>query len=201
MHKLTLSFKGRTLKVFHITDNQTLIGRSPDCDIPIDNLAVSPTHARVSFENDEVSITDISNDKTLLVNEEKTDTCTLADGDVIRIGKYTLTYTTEMSTLDESAFTSTSTENSSNVSGWLQFMSGPKLGRTMRLDKSLTRLGKTGKQSAMVASRNGQYHISHLEGEQGTKVKGKDIGEQSVQLKEGDTVQIGDIKMMFFTGK
>ncbi|MCK4951589.1 MAG: FHA domain-containing protein [Gammaproteobacteria bacterium] len=201
MHKLTLSFKGRTLKVFHITGNQTLIGRSPDCDIPIDNLAVSPTHARVSFENDEVTITDISNDKTLRVNDKKTDKHTLAHGDVIQIGKHTLTYTVEVSTLDESSFTNTSAENLSNVSGWLQFMSGPKLGRTMRLDRALTRLGKTGKQSAMVASRNGQYYISHLEGEQCTKVKGRDIGEQSVQLKEGDTVQIGDIKMMFFTSK
>lgn len=201
MHKLTLSFKGRTLKVFHITGNQTLIGRSPDCDIPIDNLAVSPTHARVSFENDEATITDISNDKTLLVNDRKTDQHPLAHGDVIQIGKHTLTYTVEVSTLDESSYTNTATENLSTVSGWLQFMSGPKLGRTMRLDRALTRLGKTGKQSAMVASRNGQYHISHLEGEQCTKVKGKDIGEQSVQLKEGDTVQIGDIKMMFFTRK
>ncbi|MCK5092256.1 MAG: FHA domain-containing protein [Gammaproteobacteria bacterium] len=201
MHKLTLSFKGRTLKVFHITGNQTLIGRSPDCDIPIDNLAVSPTHARVSFENDEVTITDISNDKTLRVNDKKTDKHTLAHGDVIQIGKHTLTYTVEVSTLDESSFTNTSAENLSNVSGWLQFMSGPKLGRTMRLDRALTRLGKTGKQSAMVASRNGQYYISHFEGEQCTKVKGRDIGEQSVQLKEGDTVQIGDIKMMFFTSK
>lgn len=201
MHKLTLTFKDRTLKVFHITNNQTLIGRSPDCDIQIDNLAVSPTHARVSLENDEVAITDISNDKTLLVNARKTDNQTLEHGDVIQIGKHTLTYTVEVSIMNDSPVTESPSTGSSNVSGWLQFMSGPKLGRTMRLDRALTRLGKTGKQSAMVASRNGQYHISHLEGEQGTKVKGKDIGEQSVQLMEGDTVQIGDIKMMFFTGK
>ena len=165
MHKLTLSFKGKTLKVFHITDNQILIGRSPDCDIQIDNLAVSPTHARVIFENDEMTITDISNDKTLLVNGKKTDTHVRKHGDVMQIGKHTLSYSFEVSALDQSTSPSLSVVNSSVVSGWLQFMSGPKLGRTMRLDRALTRLGKTGRQSAMVASRNGQYHISHIERE------------------------------------
>lgn len=199
MYKLTLSFKGRTLKVFQITGDQMLIGRSPDNDIQIDNLAVSPTHARVTLENNEMVITDTSNDKNLLVNSKKTDTHTLAHGDVILIGKHTLTYTREIDSDVEAPPTLTSIQ--SPINGWLQFMSGPKLGRTMRLDRALIRLGKTGKQSAMVASRNGQYHISHLEGEKGTKVRGKDIGGESVQLNDGDTVQIGDIQMMFFTGK
>lgn len=206
MHKITLSFKGRILKVFQISNDQTLIGRSPDCDIQIENLAVSPTHARINIEDGELVIQDTSNDHNLLVNSKKTDKHTLEHGDVILIGKHTLTYTREISASEisddgESSDISTSVINQPSVNGWLQFMNGPKLGRTMRLDRALIRLGKTGKQSAMVASRNGQYHISHLEGEKRTKVSGKDVGEESVQLKEGDTVQIGDIKMMFFTGK
>lgn len=206
MHKITLSFKGRILKVYQITNDQTLIGRSPDSDIQIENLGVSPTHARISLENDELVIQDTSNDKNLLINSKKTDKHTLAHGDIILIGKHTLTYTREMSVNEmhdngENPDTPPPVISQSTTNGWLQFMNGPKLGRTMRLDRALIRLGKTGKQSAMVASRNGQYHISHLEGEKRTKVCGKDIGEESVQLKEGDTVQIGDIKMMFFTGK
>jgi pSer/pThr/pTyr-binding forkhead associated (FHA) protein len=206
VHKLTLSFKGRILKVYPITNDQTLIGRSPDCDIQIGNLAVSPAHARVNLENDELVIQDISNDKNLLINSKKTDKHTLTHGDIILIGKHTITYSREISVSElhddtDNPDTPAPVVSQPTTNGWLQFMNGPKLGRTMRLDRALIRLGKTGKQSAMVASRNGQYHISHLEGEKRTKVSGKDIGEESVQLKEGDTVQIGDIKMMFFIGK
>ena len=209
MHKLTLSFRDRFLKSFQIMDARTTIGSSPDCNIRIDNLAVKPEHVVIELQDDTLTLRDISGSGGVLVNGKAVSECELHTGDHITLGKHTISYTRELTSSffvhekdmrDENA-PPPAPPPADEETGWLQFMNGPKMGRTLRLDRSLTRLGNTGKQSAMIASRNGGYFISHLEGEVATRVAGKEIGNGSLQLKDGDTIQIGDIKLLFFTGK
>jgi predicted component of type VI protein secretion system len=217
VHKLTLSFKDRILKTYQPSGNRVLIGSAPHCDIQIENLAVKPEHAIIEITDDALTLKDISDGSGILVNGKPVKECELESRDNLIIGKHTITYIREFNSLYNeynSAYTPndelgneapapapSATGKGETDSGWLQFMNGPKLGRTLRLDRSLTRLGKMGQQSAMIASRNGGYFISHLEGDIVTRVGNREIGSNSVQLKEGDTIQIGDIKMLFFTGK
>ena len=50
MPKLSLMFEGKTVKEVPIGSRAITIGRSPDNDLPVDNLAVSNHHARVYYE-------------------------------------------------------------------------------------------------------------------------------------------------------
>jgi predicted component of type VI protein secretion system len=197
VHKLTLSFKGKILKVYHLDDGETTIGRSPDCDITIDNLAVSPLHAIVTVNGFNAHLTDKSEDNNLLINSVKTSEKDLERGDIVLVGKHTLTYSRESQIQRETASPQPAPDTS-QPNGWLQFMNGPKLGRTMRLDQATMRLGKAGKHGAIIKFMDGNYFISHLEGEQPTKVGAKEVGDEAIQLKDGDNIQIGGAKMLFF---
>ena len=50
MPKLSLMFENKLVKEVPIGTRPVGIGRSPDNDLPVDNLAVSNHHARVFFE-------------------------------------------------------------------------------------------------------------------------------------------------------
>lgn len=199
MFKLTLSFKGRILKVCQTTDTEITIGRQPDCDLRIDNLAVSPLHARVALVDDTLVLTDISDEGDTLVNGRplEGDTCPLSHGDTLLIGKHTIAVARDHTVADERP--EEPLLGRSLAKGWLQFLNGPKLGRTIRLDRTLVRLGKAGHQSAMIANRSDGFYISHLEGDGPTLVGDRQVGEQSLRLHDGDTIQVGDIRMLFFT--
>jgi predicted component of type VI protein secretion system len=194
--KLTLSFRDRILKVHPIADGETLIGRGPECGIQIDNLGVSPIHARITSDHGRAVLTDVSTNGGVKINGETVTEHELRAGDVIAIGKHVLRCTWEErpSAVQPEPITPAMPARG----GWLQFLSGPKLGRTIRLDRNLIRLGKSGHNSAMIASRPDGYYISHLEGDPPTRIGDTPIGEDSRKLNDGDTIQIGDTRMLFF---
>jgi predicted component of type VI protein secretion system len=195
--KLTLAFKDRMLKVHPLTEGETSVGRSAECDIRIDNLGVSPVHAKISVEQGRALLKDTSERNAgLLVNNKPVREHELRHGDVIRIGKYALRCTEEVDTAVEEPEPAEPLLPMRN--GWLQFLNGPKFGRTLHLDRNLIRLGKSGKSSAMIASRHDGYYLSHLEGDTPTRIGDKPIGAESVKLDNGDTIQIGETRMLFF---
>ncbi len=87
-------------------------------------------------------------------------------------------------------------------SGFLQVISGERIGRIVLLNRAMTRLGFPGNSCAMVVNRGrAGYFLTHLEGEIMPRVDGTTIGDRAVQLTEGAIVEIGDIKMKFHQGK
>ncbi len=196
MFKLTLSFKGKVLKVCRIAGDQASIGRSSDCDIQIDNLGVSAMHARIAASTGKTLLIDTSEDIGLFVNGIKVTEHELVDGDVILVGKHTITFAHDVE--PSHGQSKPVTHHGPVRGGWLQFLNGPKLGRTIRLDRNLIRLGKNGHNSAMIASRNDGYYISHLEGETRSQVGSTPVGDESLKLRSGDTIKVGEIEMLFF---
>lgn len=197
--KLTLSFKGRILKVCHAAGGEVTIGRSPECDLQIENLGVSPVHARLAVVDGVATLSATGDDGGIQINGRPMDgdQAPLSHGDSILIGKHTITVTRDHGNVTESQ--PEPVLGRPLAEGWLQFLNGPKLGRTIRLDRTLVRLGKAGRQSAMIANRTDGFYISHLEGEAPTLVGERQVGEQSVRLRDGDTIQVGEIRMLFFT--
>jgi len=51
MAKLSLMFEEKMVKVVPVGSRPVRIGRSPDNDLVVDNLAVSNDHARVYFDS------------------------------------------------------------------------------------------------------------------------------------------------------
>jgi len=90
MAKLELRFEGNFLAEYPLTMQTVTMGRGQDCDVFIDNLAVSTHHARIVFEDDQFFLEDNQSLNGTLVNEIKIDRVPLRDGDKISIGKHTL---------------------------------------------------------------------------------------------------------------
>jgi sulfur carrier protein ThiS len=90
MAKLELRFEGNFLAEYPLTMKPLTMGRGQDCDVFIDNLAVSTHHARIVFEDDQYVLEDNKSLNGTFVNDIRTERVQLRDGDKISIGKHTL---------------------------------------------------------------------------------------------------------------
>ncbi len=95
MATLILSFNGVKQKTFELNKDELTIGRKPDNDIHIDNLAVSGRHAKILTILNDSFIEDLDSTNGTFINGEKITKHALKNGDVILIGKHTLTYECE----------------------------------------------------------------------------------------------------------
>jgi len=90
--KLILKFKDTVISEFELNQEETTIGRKPENIIHIDNLAVSSKHARVLKIGKKVILEDLASTNGTLVNGQETSKHILNNGDVITVGKHTLTF-------------------------------------------------------------------------------------------------------------
>lgn len=88
MAKLSLMFENRLVKEVPVGSRPVGIGRAPDNDLPVDNLAVSNHHARVYFEAGRLVVEDLDSLNGTFVNDLRVERATLHDGDSIWIGKH-----------------------------------------------------------------------------------------------------------------
>ena len=90
MAKLSLMFENKLVKEVPIGNRPVSIGRSPDNDNPVDNLAVSTYHARVYYEGGRLVVEDLDSLNGTFVNDLRIERATLHDGDSIWIGKHSI---------------------------------------------------------------------------------------------------------------
>src|SRR5579864_8576560 len=88
MSRLVLKFEGSSLKEVPLGTRPVTIGRAPDNDIPIDNLAVSNYHARVYVEAGSMVVEDLNSLNGCFLNDIRVERAMLKDGDAILIGKH-----------------------------------------------------------------------------------------------------------------
>lgn len=82
--------------------------------------------------------------------------------------------------------------------GVMQLLNGPNAGRELELTKSLTTLGKPGKQVAAITRRVNGYFLTHVEGAVFPRVNGRPLDAQARRLDEHDIVEMAGVKMEFF---
>lgn len=92
MAKLTITFNEEIVSEHELDKEQMTIGRKPENDIQIDNLAVSGHHARVLTILNDSFIEDQNSTNGTYVNGTQVKKHALRNGDVITIGKHQLTY-------------------------------------------------------------------------------------------------------------
>ena len=83
---------GRAGETFALAESPTVIGRSPECGIFLDDVTVSRKHAVLTRDGDRWRLDDQGSLNGTFVNRERVDAAVLSDGDEIQIGKYRLTY-------------------------------------------------------------------------------------------------------------
>ena len=83
---------GRAGETFEPKLDRTLIGRSPECDIFLDDVTVSRKHAVLVRENGDFTIEDQGSLNGTFVNRARIESAKLRDGDELQIGKYRLVF-------------------------------------------------------------------------------------------------------------
>ena len=92
MAKLVLSFNGNVVKDYELDKEILTVGRKPENDIHIDNLAVSGHHAKILTILNDSFIEDLGSTNGTFVNGNKVVKHALQNGESIVIGKYELKY-------------------------------------------------------------------------------------------------------------
>jgi hypothetical protein len=83
---------GRAGESFRPAGPRTRIGRSPDCDIFLDDVTVSRNHAVLIEENGRYYVEDQHSLNGTFVNRSRIDRTALEEGDELQIGKYRMTF-------------------------------------------------------------------------------------------------------------
>lgn len=242
MPKLILSMDGLVLKEIQLDKERISIGRKPDNDIQIDNLAISGHHALITTILNDAFLEDRNSTNGTYVNGQPIKKHVLQPNDVVELGKYRLRYIVDSAQPGLSARDMIATQTLAPVtdalqvanparsvqrggqpmstqvmppemrdaalslnpdpgaarSGVVQILSGANSGRELELTKSLTTLGKPGKQVAVITRRPHGYFITHVEGDTFPQVNGKALDAQAYRLNEHDIIDIAGVKMEFF---
>jgi pSer/pThr/pTyr-binding forkhead associated (FHA) protein len=224
---LVLTLNQSVLGEFPLEKERLLIGRKPENDIQVDNLAVSGQHAAIITILNDSFLEDLDSTNGTFVNGKLVKKHALKHGDVITIGKHELKYVNDEATTDDQDFEKTMIIRPGMAShaaaaakaeetappppagatsqiadgemplGKIQVLSGPGAGKELELKKALITLGRPGVQVAVITRRPQGYFITHVEGKH-PLVNGDTIGAQAHALKDHDVVELAGVKMEFF---
>ncbi len=221
--KLILKFGSSTLSEYPLDKESITIGRKPNNDIAVENLAVSGQHARVTTILQDSFLEDLNSTNGTYVNGKLIQKHALQHGDLIKIGKHELLYQNAEAALSDdvektmiirpSALSSAAQKQAVDAGmrnaqamasqgeakpAGLRLMSGPNAGCSMNLMKSFTNLGRPGIQVASISKRPDGYILTHVEGSNTPKVNDADIGTTPYTLDHNDMIELAGIKVQFF---
>ena len=83
---------GRAGESFRPTGERTRIGRSPDCDVFLDDVTVSRNHAVLVERDGEFFVEDQGSLNGTFVNRRRIDSARVENGDEVQVGKYRMTF-------------------------------------------------------------------------------------------------------------
>jgi hypothetical protein len=83
---------GRAGEHFLLESDKISIGRSPDCDVFLDDVTVSRRHAVVQRKDGQFFIEDQGSLNGTFLNRRRIESGPLEDGDEVQVGKYKMTF-------------------------------------------------------------------------------------------------------------
>jgi uncharacterized Zn finger protein len=83
---------GRAGESFHPAGERTRIGRSPDCEIFLDDVTVSRNHAVLVERDGEFFVEDEGSLNGTFVNRHRIESVKLENADEVQVGKYRMTF-------------------------------------------------------------------------------------------------------------
>ena len=228
MAKIQIKFKDAVIKEAPITQTMLTIGRKPGNDVVIDNQAISGSHARIVEENQTFFIEDLNSLNGTFLNGQKITKYALKHGDIILIGNHTIEFISDkpqdadaakpamrgrsmsetmvISPTDQQKILA-ATEKVDVLGGFL-IIEGSTEKKDYLMKDRITTIGKDDaalirlkgffapKVAALVNRRKEGYFITPSSGKD-LKVNDQKIS-QRCDLKDGDMVEVGDLKMQFY---
>src|SRR5262249_39809415 len=83
---------GRAGESFRPAGERTRIGRSPDCEIFLDDVTVSRNHAVLVERDGKFFVEDQGSLNGTFVNRRRIESAPLEEGDELQVGKYRMTF-------------------------------------------------------------------------------------------------------------
>jgi hypothetical protein len=83
---------GRAGESFESIGERALIGRSPECQVFLDDVTVSRRHAELIAQGNTYMIRDLGSLNGTFVNKHRIESAALEDDDEVQIGKYRMTF-------------------------------------------------------------------------------------------------------------
>ncbi len=214
MPKMVVTVDGVVLKEVPLTKERTTLGRRPYNDLVIDNLAVSGEHALVHMSGDTVEIEDLNSTNGTSINGRTVKRQKLKNGDTIELGRYKIRFIDdgagggsdyEKTMLFKPGMALPKVPNSRPaplgamppLQADIKVLSGAAAGRQVSLVKVVTTIGKPGVAVASITKRHHGFVLAHIEGDEHPQLNGEAIGDESVPLKDGDTIEIVGTSMLF----
>lgn len=186
--RLLIGSARSAFRIASVTKERLTIGRRPQNDIALDDLTVSGEHAAIETHGTRSVIHDLDSRNGTLVNGLAVSQRVLCNGDVIDIGIYRLRFIVERPP---------QTEVNEALRGWIDFLSGPRAGSSQRIERAITRIDGFAEQVAVLSRRNGQFHLTHLEGPTLPQVNGEPIGLVARTLVDGDLIELAGAMLRF----
>lgn len=78
--------------IFTLDEKPLTIGRSPQCEIFLNDMTVSRQHATVELTDEGHKITDLNSYNGVWVDNNNVESYVLKEGDIVQIGAFCLTY-------------------------------------------------------------------------------------------------------------
>jgi pSer/pThr/pTyr-binding forkhead associated (FHA) protein len=234
MPKILLKFKESILNDILLEKEIVTIGRNPNNDIHIDNLAVSNFHAKIVKQGNQFIIEDLKSTNGTFVNEQKIVKTSLNNNDIITIGKHTLIFllpetededkTVQIKKPQQDKTMVLDTKAHKEIlravgAGLPASKKEPVGGFTViygstdkpeyELTSRLTTIGKTDaagirlkgffapKIAAYVNKTADGYFVVPSSSGKKTLLNGKALTDRT-ELKDGDILEVGQVKMQFF---
>jgi len=193
----------------------TLIGRSRDCDIFLEDLAVHRKQASILYTQRGYVLRDDNGNGDSFVNGQATKECLLKDGDVLCFGHTELTFfghegtrpfplpssrgreslLGKKSEASSSAVARLDLANARGMASSFEILGETTIGRSRECDIFLEDLAVSRLHATVREAGNGGYEIEDHRSATGTFVNGMRI--TRYRLLEGDTIQIGVNKLTF----
>ena len=228
MARLILMFKDQVLKEIPFFKESMTIGRNPENNIQIDNMAVSGHHARIDKTGSKFILTDLQSTNGTFVNNKKIVSHSLKERDKIHIGNHVLLFmaseedqeehrnedeTMMLDAVEHELLVKEVTEAGQGIKkiGIISFVDRSDIGE-IKLTKKLTRIGKAdnseiklsglfmGATAATISRRPSGYTITFTGGMTKLKVNGQVIND-SVELNDYDTIELGPYKFQLYQRK
>lgn len=192
-----------------LTKERTILGRRPDSDVVIANMAVSGRHACLIQQDQQVTIEDLDSTNGTYVNGRAVKNALLQDGDLIEIGNFKIKFATGPSddaveqgqeglTVQASLMPMANQDQPPTMLvGRIKVVAGPSLGRELPLVKMVTTFGKPGVAVAAITRDEQNYFVHLVAGVDAPLLNGLPVGQKPVILSEGDQITLDGTVLQF----
>lgn len=227
MAKLILKFNGAVIKELTLALPETSIGRRPDCDLVIDNPAISGRHAKIVMENPTAFyIEDLNSTNGTFLRDRKVTRSPLHHEDELMIAKHTITFINDAEIpapapeAPKEAVSSDATvvmktpppppKPLAEKAAFLRTIEGEGPTEPYALSLLTTYIGKSGQAqiklkgffqpelAACLVKKSEGHSLTALK-EKIVKINGDTLMDQAqVPLKEGDVIQVANLKLLYF---